>query len=497
MTLPDMRFDVTAPATPLEDLGRVHLIAIGGAGMSAVARLLLARGVGVSGSDAADGPALQALRDLGARVHLGHDAAHLAGVDTVVVSSAIREDNVELAAARAAGLRVLHRSQALASLMAGSRRVAVAGANGKTTTTSMLVVALDAAGAHPSYACGAEIAQLATNAAIGDGSVFVVEADESDGSFLAYRPDVAVVTNVQPDHLDFYGTAERVEEAYAAFVATVPADGLVVACFDDPGSRRLAQAVRSCGGAVVTYGYEPGADLRVLSTEPDGLGTHSRFVLDGVEHSLVLLVPGPHNVMDACAAYLAAVHGVGAQPDAVLAGLASFSGARRRFEVRGEAGGVTVVDDYAHNAPKVAAVVSTGADLVRRAGSGALHVIFQPHLYSRTRDFAVEFAHALAPADHVVLLDVYGAREAPVDGISSALIGDPLRELQGERSVLVGPGREDAVAAVARSARPGDLVLVVGAGDVTGLAPLLVQALSRAASATSTDSSTTSDGGAR
>jgi UDP-N-acetylmuramate--alanine ligase len=188
------------------------------------------------------------------------------------LSNVIAAVNVELAAARAAGLRVLHRSQALASLMAGSRRVAVAGANGKTTTTSMLVVALDAAGAHPSYACGAEIAQLATNAAIGDGSVFVVEADESDGSFLAYRPDVAVVTNVQPDHLDFYGTAERVEEAYAAFVATVPADGLVVACFDDPGSRRLAQAVRSCGRAVVTYGYEPGADLRVLSTEPDGLG---------------------------------------------------------------------------------------------------------------------------------------------------------------------------------------------------------------------------------
>ena len=212
---------------------------------------------------------------------------------------------------------------------------------------------------------------------------------------------------------------------------------LVVACFDDPGSRRLAQAVRSCGGAVVTYGYEPGADLRVLSTEPAGLGPHSRFVPDEVEHSLDLLVPGPHNVMDACAAYLAAAHGVGAQPDAVLAGLASFSGARRRFEVRGEAGGVTVVDDYAHNAPKVAAVVSTGADLVRRAGSGALHVIFQPHLYSRTRDFAVEFAHALAPADHVVLLDVYGAREAPVDGISSALIGDPLRELQGERSCLL------------------------------------------------------------
>ena len=471
------RFDVTGPALALADRGRVHLIAIGGAGMSAVARLLLERGVAVSGSDAADSPTLEALRSLGARVHLGHDAAHLTGVDTVVVSSAIRDENVELAAARSAGLRVLHRSQALASLMVGSRRVAVAGANGKTTTTSMLVVALEAAGAHPSFASGAEIAQLGTNAAIGEGSAFVVEADESDGSFLAYRPDVAVVTNVQPDHLDHYGTAERVEEAYAEFVSTVPADGLVVACWDDPGSRRLTMAVRDLGRSVVTYGYESGADLHVLRTEPDGLGTHSSFVAADVGRTLDLLVPGEHNVMDACAAYLAAVEGLGADPDAVLAGLAGFAGARRRFEVRGEVGGVTVVDDYAHNAPKVAAVVGTAAALVRRAGVGSLRVIFQPHLYSRTRDFAEEFAAALAPADQVVLLPVYGAREAPVEGISSSLVGDPLSALPGERTVLVGPSRADAVAAVVDLAQPGDLVLVVGAGDVTALAPLVLQDL--------------------
>lgn len=474
---PSPRFDVTAPALALADLGHVHLIAIGGAGMSAVARLLLARGVAVSGSDAADSPTLDALRSLGARVHLGHDAAHLTGVDTVVVSSAIRDENVELAAARSAGLRVLHRSQALASLMAGSRRVAVAGANGKTTTTSMLVVALEAAGADPSFASGAEIAQLGTNAAIGGGSTFVVEADESDGSFLAYRPDVAVVTNVQPDHLDYYGTAERVEQAYAEFVSTVPADGLVVACWDDPGSRRLALAVRDLGRSVVTYGYQPGADLQVLRTEPDGLGTRSRLVAAAVERTLDLLVPGEHNVMDACAAYLAAVEGLGAAPDAVLVGLAGFAGARRRFEVRGEVGGVTVVDDYAHNAPKVAAVVGTAAELVRRAGAGSLRVVFQPHLYSRTRDFAAEFAAALAPADQVVLLPVYGAREMPVDGISSSLIGDPLVALPGERTVLVGPSRHDAVAAVVDAAQPGDLVLVVGAGDVTALAPLVLRDL--------------------
>jgi UDP-N-acetylmuramate--alanine ligase len=477
MTTPAPRYDFAAPVVPLEHLGRVHLIAIGGAGMSAVARLLLERGLPVSGSDAADSPTLESLRDSGARVDLGHDAAHVTDADTVVVSSAIRDDNVELAAARAAGLRVLHRSQALASLMGGSRRVAVAGANGKTTTTSMLVVALVAAGADPSFASGGEIAQLGTNAALGAGPAFVVEADESDGSFLSYRPDVAVVTNVQPDHLDFYGTREAVEQAYAAFVESVTDGGLVVACHDDDGSRRLADSARSAGRTVLTYGHGSGADLRVGEVSSQDLGTRSVFVHDGVERVLDLAVPGEHNVMDACAAYLAAVAGLGAPPEAVLAGLAGFGGARRRFEVRGEVDGVTVVDDYAHNPAKVAAVVGTASEIVHRAGHGALRVVFQPHLYSRTRDFAADFARALAPADQVVLLDVYGAREQPVEGITSALVGDPLRALPGERTVLVGPTRDEAVRVLADAARPGDLLLTVGAGDVTALAPLLLDAL--------------------
>ncbi|MFL6170839.1 MAG: UDP-N-acetylmuramate--L-alanine ligase [Ornithinibacter sp.] len=477
MSRPTPRYDFTAPVPPLELLGRVHLIAIGGAGMSAVARLMLARGLPVSGSDAADGPMLTSLRDSGARVVVGHDAAHVADVDTVVVSSAVRDDNVELVAARAAGLRVLHRSQALASLMGSSRRVAVAGANGKTTTTSMLVVALAAAGADPSFASGGEIAQLGTNAALGSGPAFVVEADESDGSFLTYRPDVAVVTNVQPDHLDFYGTVEAVEAAYAAFVESVTDGGIVVACHDDAGSRRLADTASGAGRAVLTYGHDSGADLRVGEVRSHDLGTRSAFTHDGVEHALELAVPGDHNVMDACAAYLAAVVGCGADPQAVLAGLAGFGGARRRFEVRGEVGGVTVVDDYAHNPAKVAAVVGTASDIVHRAGRGALRVVFQPHLYSRTRDFAAEFAAALAPADQVVILDVYGAREEPIDGVSSALVGAPLSALPGTRSVLVGPTREQAVTALVDAAAPGDLVLTVGAGDVTALAPLILQAL--------------------
>ncbi len=470
------RFRFTDPLPSVEEMGRVHLIAIGGAGMSAVARLLLARGVPVSGSDAANGPTLESLRDSGARVHLGHDPAHVEDADTVVISSAVPEGNVELAAARAAGLPVLHRAQALSALMGDARRVAVAGANGKTTTTSMLTVALLAAGGAPSFASGGEIAQLGTNAALGQGEAFVVEADESDGSFLAYRPNVAVVTNVQADHLDFYGTLARVEDAYAGFTDTITDDGCLVVCRDDSGARALGEHASARGVSVETYGFGEGADLRVLSTAADGLGSRSVVRHRGVRRDLELRVPGDHNVLNACAAYLAAVVGLGAEPTAVLHGLAGFTGARRRFEVRGSEMGVTVVDDYAHNPAKVSAVVGTGADIVRRSG-GALHVIFQPHLYSRTRDFARDFARALAPADHVQLLDVYGAREQPMEGVTSALIGDELAAMPGERRLVVGPTREDAVASTARAARTGDLVLVVGAGDVTALAPLVLDAL--------------------
>ncbi len=478
MPVTNPRFDLAAAVPAWDALGAVHLVAIGGAGMSAVARLLLARGVRVSGSDAADTPVLTALRSAGATVSVGHDAAHLQGVDTVVVSSAVREDNPELAAARAAGLRVLHRAQALSSLMAGTRRVAVAGANGKTSTTAMLVVALTEAGADPSYACGGEVAQLGTNAELGAGDAFVVEADESDGTFVVYRPDIAVVTNVQPDHLDFYGTPAAVAEAYAEFAATVAPGGLLVASQDDPGARALADAQRAAGRRVVTFGVDPAADLCVVSSSPGGLGTRSLARMpDGTERELVLSVPGAHNVANACAALLAGVVGLDADPDAVLRGLAGFTGARRRFELRGEVGGVTVVDDYAHNPAKVAAVVSTAADVVARSGVGRLRVVFQPHLYSRTRDFAAEFAAALAPADHVVLLDIYGAREDPEPGVTSALVGDPLAARPGSRLVEVGLAPADAVASVVAAAGPGDLLLTVGAGDVTALGPQIVDAL--------------------
>lgn len=473
------RFDFTSEVPGVETLGRVHFIAIGGSGMSAVARIMLARGIRVSGSDAKDSAVLETLRGLGAEVFVGHDASHVEGVDTVIISSAIPESNVELAAARDAGTLVLHRSQGLAATMKDSRPVAVAGANGKTTTTSMLTVALQSAGLDPSFASGGELTGQGTNAAWSEGDTFVVEADESDGSFLVYRPEVAIVTNVQPDHLDFYGTFENVEAAYAEFAASLRPGGLLVACADDPGSARLAGRMGESGTRVLTYGFDESADLRLEDHRADGEGIGTRttlHTLDGGSAELRLATPGRHNALNAAAAYVAATEGFGADPTLVLEGLASFDGARRRFEVRGEVREVTVVDDYAHNAGKVAAVVGTAAEIAHRRG-GRLLVAFQPHLYSRTRDFASGFAQGLAPADSVVLLDIYGAREQPFDGITSDVVAAPLRALPGERVVHVGGTFEAVAQRLADEARPGDLILTVGAGDVTTLAPLVLAAL--------------------
>ena len=473
------RFDFTSDVPGLDTLGRVHFIAIGGSGMSAVARVMLARGVVVSGSDAKDSAVLASLRELGAQVFVGHDPDHVADADTVVISSAIPESNVELAAAREAGCFVLHRSQGLAATMQDSRRAAVAGANGKTTTTSMLTVALQAAGLDPSFASGGELTGQGTNAAWTGADAFVVEADESDGSFLVYRPEVAVVTNVQPDHLDFYGTFDNVEAAYATFASSIQPGGLLVACADDAGSARLAARAQESGRRVLTYGFDEAADLGLSEhvADDEGIGTTTVLHLPGGGQTpMRLATPGAHNALNAAAAYLAATAGFGAEGALVLEGLAAFDGARRRFEVRGVAEGVTVVDDYAHNPGKVAAVVRTAADIAARRG-GRLHVVFQPHLYSRTRDFAQGFAAGLAPADSVVLLDVYGAREQPMDGITSELIAAPLRKLPGERIVAVGGTFEGVADELASAADAGDLVLTVGAGDVTELAALVLHAL--------------------
>ncbi|GMA40043.1 UDP-N-acetylmuramate--L-alanine ligase [Mobilicoccus caccae] len=490
------RFDLGVDVPPARELGRIHVLAAGGAGMSAIVRLFLDGGLVVSGSDAQDSAVLDSLRERGATIHVGHDPAHVAGADTVVVSSAVREENVELAAARTAGIRILHRSQALASLMSGHARVAVAGANGKTTTTAMLTVALLAAGADPSFAIGGELVGLGVNARLGSGEAFVVEADESDGTFLAYRPDVAVITNVQPDHLDFYGTFDVVRAAYQMFAESGSAR-LLVTCSDDPGAWDLACARREAGALVVTYGTDDRADLRLVDVVGEGLSGRARLavrgtdspVLEGAEPGeraraavealttldglgLEVALPGVHNLLDAAAALLAAVVGLGADPQQVLAGLAGYSGTRRRFEAKGEVGGIRVVDDYAHNPAKVEAVVAAGRQV---SAPGRLVVCFQPHLFSRTRDFADRFAQALSGADVVVLTDIYPAREDPMPGVSSELVSAPLAATGTTVHDVVG--LDAAVARLRDVVRPGDLVLTVGAGSVTTVGPRLLEEL--------------------
>jgi len=470
----DLRRDDAYVPPPLDALGHVHLVGVGGAGMSAVATLLAARGLPVSGSDAADGPALPGLRRAGVDVHVGHDAAHVAGADTVVVSSAVRETNPELTAARAAGLRVLHRSQALAALMAGRDAVAVAGAHGKTTTSAMVASALLAAGKDPAFAIGGVV--VGPDGPLGgarDGAgPFVAEADESDGSFLNYAPLVAIVTNVEPDHLDHYGTREAFEDAFARFTARIRSGGLLVACADDEGAARLVARVagplRRSGVAVTTYGRSPEADVRVGPTTrgPDGSWT-TPVVTAEASARLRLAVPGEHNGLNAAAAWVA-LRRLGVPDEVAAEGLAAFRGTGRRFEDRGSAGGVRVVDDYAHHPTEIAALLRAA----RQVAGGRVLVLFQPHLFSRTKAFADEFATALAAADEVVVTDVYAAREDPDPAVTGALITDRM----GGHARFVAD-RLEAARAVAALARPGDLLLTVGAGDVTALVPVVLEAL--------------------
>ncbi|WP_265523395.1 UDP-N-acetylmuramate--L-alanine ligase [Oerskovia flava] len=441
--------------------------------MSVVARLLAARGVQVQGADARAGAVLDELRDAGLTVWVGHEADHVAGVDTVVVSSAVREDNPELAAARAAGTRVLHRSEALAALMVGRRSVAVAGAHGKTTTSAMVATILRAAGLDPTFAIGGTVVTAdgpVPGGHLGTGAVLVAEADESDGSFLNYAPTIGVVTNVEPDHLDHYGSREAFERAFVAFAARIVPGGTLVACADDPGARALAAAHRETGGTVLTYGTHPDVDLRVRDVVPDGAhGLLARLDLGEDTTELALRVPGLHNALNAAAAVaVATLLGVGLTEAARGAG--EFLGTGRRFDPRGEAAGVRVVDDYAHHPTEVAALLAAARPV---AGTGRVLVLFQPHLYSRTRQFAQEFADALGAADEVVVTGVYAAREELDPTVDASTVVDRMPPGRG-RAVA---DRLEAAAVVAALARAGDLVLTVGAGDVTELGPVILAAL--------------------
>lgn len=460
---------------PADQLGRVHFMGIGGAGMSGIARILLARGVSVSGCDAKESRALTALRALGAAVCVGHDPAHTAGVDTLVVSTAIRPDHPERAAAMDDGLRILPRAAALASVMAGHRGIAVAGTHGKTTTTSLTTVALQHCGADPSFAIGGELNESGANAHDGSGELFVAEVDESDGSFLMLSPYAAIVTNVEVDHLDNYGSEQAYRDAFTRFADRIDRSGFLVACADDPGARALVATARTQGLDVRTYGTAADADLRVGAVEAHGLAMTFDVRFGGSRLGRTeVAAPGNHNVLNAAAALLLGF-GLGYSFDALREGIARFGGTRRRFEPKGSAGGVRVFDSYAHHPTEIAADLLAARAV---AGGGRIVACFQPHLYSRTRLFARRFGEALAGADEVVVMEVYAAREDPEPGVTGALVADavslPAEQVRFEPSWSAVPG------VLAGIVRPGDIVLTVGAGDVTMIGPELLELLASA-----------------
>jgi UDP-N-acetylmuramate--alanine ligase len=487
------------PTPPAMD--RPHFIGIGGAGMSGIAKILAQRGARVAGSDARESGTAAALRGLGVTVHIGHAPGHLApDASCVVVSSAIRQDNAELAAAQERGIPVVHRSDALAALMEGARPIAVAGTHGKTTTTSMLAVALATLDLDPSYAIGGDLDEPGSNARHGAGEIFVAEADESDRSFHKYAPEVAIVLNVELDHHANYASMDEIYESFEAFAARIVPGGTLVISADHPGARELTarvtsgaaarssrpspattlngggRRVGSAGGAgigprVVTYGEAADADVRILGIAPQGLTSEVTVVLAGEKLTFTVCVPGRHYAHNAVAALTAgAAAGIPARD--LAAALGSYTGVKRRLQLKGTAAGVKVIDSYAHHPTEIAADLEA---IRGGAGQGRVLVVFQPHLFSRTQQLATEMGEALTLADACVVLDIYPAREDPIPGVTSALIIDAAAAKGAD---VTAEHDKDAVPElIAKMAKPGDLVLTMGAGDVTEFGPRILSRL--------------------
>lgn len=465
-----------------EDLGRIHFVGVGGVGMAPVARIAVERGLPVSGSDIKRTPVIEALIAAGVIIRIGQAPENLDGVDTVVATTGVRPDNVEIAEAVRRGLRIIHRATALASLMVGRTAVLVAGTHGKTTTTSMLAVALEALGLEPSYAIGGEIGASGVSGLAGRGEIFVAEADESDGTFRHYEPDIAVVTNVELDHTDYFASLDDVHKAFVSFVDRLKPGGLLVVCADEPGAIAVGRAARDSGIRVVWYGRaadngtvdgQP-IDYRIVELELNAATGFARFglVAKGRTHRLELGIPGAYNAANAAAAF-AVLDEVGADLARVPAALAMFTGARRRMEFKGEADGVRVYDDYMHHPTEIAATLAAFRVL---AGDGRLIVAFQPQRYSRAQAFLREYGAPLGAADAVVVMEVYpGSGEDPIPGVTGAVIAQDV-PLPADRVVF----EADSAAVPSRLAdwaRPGDLVVTAGAGDVTTLGPKLLELL--------------------
>ncbi len=459
-----------APVASLQDLARegtIHFMGIGGAGMSPLAELMLRGGAAVSGCDLRPGEATDALVARGATVQAGHDPSHLAGVAALVITSAIPDDHPEVTAARNIGIPVLKRAQALGSVVNDARVVGVAGTHGKTSTTAITVEVLAQAGLDPTGLVGGRVVGWTGNLRMGAEDLYVVEADEFDRSFLTLEPDVAVVTTLEADHLDTYGDLGGVTRAFTEFVDRVPSGGRVAVCGDDHGASRLLAGLNGRG---YSYGMHAGSQLRAVDLSFSAAGSRFDVVEDGQpQGTMTMAVPGRHNVRNALAAGAVARH-LGAGWDAIRAGLAAYRGVARRFQVLGEAGGVLVIDDYAHHPTEIEATL----DAVTRAYPGRRIVaVFQPHLFSRTRDFSDAFGQALAAADVLWVTDVYPAREQPIPGVTGALVADAAG-VAGADPVIYEPELDDVADALLPSLRSGDVCLVMGAGTVEVLAPALL-----------------------
>lgn len=460
---------------------KYHFIGVGGAGMSVVAQLFVARGWELTGSDQNESYNLDKLRNLGVKCWVGTQPQKITPEMTIVYSSAIRPSNPEFAAGKAAGCRFMHRSQALALAAADRKFVAVAGAHGKTTTSGMIAQTFSQLGADPSFAVGGVVTHYQTGAHLGTGEYFIAEADESDGSFLNYRPQLAIITNIEADHLDNYGSSEQFARAFFDFAHCIEPGGTLILCTDDPGCRTLLKQLRpqgdldeSCSPKIRILGYglqAPPAGLddfcliKPLAEDPASVS--AQFIVAGKATTVRLPMPGQHNLLNAAAVFLGAQIAGFSAPEIARA-LGDFEGTARRFETKGQVGRIRVIDDYAHHPTEVEALMHQAREA---AGGGRVLVLFQPHLYSRTRNFAPRFAQALDLADQVVVCDIFRAREDPIAGVTSHLITDKMR-----RGSYLGD-RDEAARVLANAAEPGDLILTVGAGDVTAAGGLILEIL--------------------
>ncbi len=453
---------------------RIHFIGIGGAGMSGLARILIELGYKVSGSDLTQTHITRRLESMGAVCNTGHFAQNVEGAELVVVSTAIKPDNPELLRAMEKGITIIHRGEMLALLMQRQTGIAVAGAHGKTTTTSMMAMVLENNGYDPTIVIGGELNDIGGNAKLGRGKYLVAEADESDGSFLKLSPHIVIVTNIENDHLDFYGSVERIREAFSAFLSKVSSEGLAVVCLDDPGVREVAGRYK---GPLATYGIQSDeADYVLKDIYLNGMSSRGEVYHRGKNLGILeLSVPGQHNLLNAMAVVAVSMH-LGLDFKAVSSTLKKFRGAGRRFQLTGELSGIRVVDDYAHHPSEVKATLRAA----RQVGAGRVITVFQPHRYTRTSLLREEFGSAFLDSDVVILDDIYAAGEQPIEGVSSKLIIEAM-ERNGQENVLYLGSRDKIVDYLEDFVQPGDLVLTMGAGNIWTAGVRLVERLRRSA----------------